>query len=73
MTPKASDSADDLGGDEDRDRGRGDPGEGVGEHPPDGDGRVGEAGRAGEEVGRSDVGADRGRGMGSGRCGPGRR
>ena len=74
ISPKASDTADDLGRDEARDRRRRDAGEGVGEHAPDGDGRVGEAGRAGEEVGRADVGADGGRGeVGRGRCGPGRR
>ena len=36
-----------------------DAGEGVGEHPGDGDGGVGETGRAGEPVGGGDVGADR--------------
>src|SRR5215469_18032920 len=55
-------TADDLGGDERRDRRGGDAGEGVREHPPDGDRRVGEAGRGGEEVRRADVGADRRRG-----------
>src|ERR1019366_1676701 len=41
--------------------GRHDTGEGVGEDPPDRDGGVGEGCRAGEPVGRADVGADRGR------------
>ena len=55
-------------------RGRGDPGEGVGEHPADGDGRVGEAGGGGEPVRRADVGADRRRGgPAPARTGPGRR
>src|SRR5215468_9623197 len=52
-------AADDLGGDERRDRRGGDAGEGVREHPPYGDRRVGEAGRGGEEVCRPDVGSDR--------------
>ena len=39
-----------------------DAGEGVGEHPADGDRRIGEAGRGGEEVRGADVGADSGRG-----------
>ena len=38
---------------------RRDTGEGVREHPPDADRRVGEACRAGEEVGRADVGPHR--------------
>src|SRR5215469_15302757 len=63
-------AADDLGGDERRDRRGGDAGEGVREHPSDGDRRVGEAGRGGEEVRRPDVGADR-RCGGSGPPGPG--
>src|ERR1700684_1219776 len=37
-------TAGELGGDEGRRGGRGDAGEGVGEHPADGDGRIGEAG-----------------------------
>src|SRR5215469_15787491 len=53
-------AADELGGEEGRRGCRRDAGEGVGEDPADGDGRVGEAGRGGEEVGRADVGADRG-------------
>src|SRR6476660_9875855 len=39
--------ADDLRAYEAEHRARGDPGEGVGEHPADGDGLVGEAGRGG--------------------------
>ena len=63
MTAMATSAADDLGGDERPGPRRRDPGEGVGEHPSDGDGGVGEAGRAREEVGGADVGADRGRGQ----------
>ena len=48
------------------------PGEGVREHPADGDRRVGEAGGGGEEVRRADVGADRRRG-GPGPARPGQR
>ena len=59
INPKAERAADDLGGDEVRNRRRSDPGETVGEHATDRDGRVGEAGRTGEEVGRADVGPDR--------------
>ena len=51
--------ADELGGDESGYRAGGDAGEGVGEHPADGHGRVGERGGAGEPVGGADVGADR--------------
>ena len=54
------------------DGGGGDAGEGVGEHPADGHGRVGERGGAGEPVGGADVGADRGRGQ-RGPTGPGER
>ena len=46
------------------------PGEGVGEHAPDRDRQVGEAGAAGEEVGSADVGAD-GRRSVSGAAGTG--
>src|SRR5690348_260623 len=54
--------ADDLRADEAEYRVRGDPGEGVGEHPADGDGRVGEAGGGREPVRRADVSAHRRRG-----------
>ena len=56
--------ADDLGPDVERDRSWGDPGEGVGEDPADGDGTVRERRGRGEPVGGADVGADRGRGQG---------
>jgi len=48
-----------LGADEPRSRRGGDARERVREHAPDGDGGIGEAGRAGEEVGGSYVGTDR--------------
>ena len=50
-------AADDLSRDEVGDGRRCDARETVGEHAPDGDGRVGEAGRTREEVGGTDVGA----------------
>ena len=52
-------AADQLHQDERRHRGRGDAGEGVGQHAGDRHRRVGEAGRAREPVGRRDVAADR--------------
>ena len=55
-------AADELGDDEAWHRARGDAGEGVGEHPANGDGGVREGGGRGEPVGGADVGADGGRG-----------
>ena len=61
-TSEVSDgTADQLGTDEPRHRARGDAGKGVAEHPADRDGRVREARRAREEVGRADVGRYRDR------------
>src|SRR5580692_12808278 len=64
------DAAGDLRGDERRDGSGRDACEGGGEHAADGDGRIGEAGRGGEEVGGADVGAHRGGGS-LGAAGPG--
>jgi hypothetical protein len=49
------DPPDHLSNDEGRYRRRGDAGKCVAEHAANGDGRVGEAGRAGEEIRRSDA------------------
>src|SRR4051794_41920003 len=62
--------ADELRADEGGRRTGGDPGEGVGERPADGDGGGGETGGRGEPVRRADVGPDR-RGGGGGPAGAG--
>ena len=58
---EADEPADQLGGDEEQGRRRGDAGESVGEDPANRHRRVRERRGAGEPIRRPDIGADRGR------------